>query len=295
MVLAMILFMAGSSYIIAVLGSNDVERLREADAGQALLAAREAVIAFAVMHGDYYGAAGTGPGHLFCPDTNNNGQENTPCAGNALGRLPQSVTLPSGDVFRLSDYGVSFDQQIWYAVAPAFKRAPAGILNTSINGNLTLDGQTGIAVVLMAPGAALLGQNRSSNTAGNYLESANTTLPDFTLGSTLATDSFNDRVLAIRSSDIHTPVSSRVAERVRVALAAYHTANGAYPPSQATFTAALAVAGVMPAWYAANGWPGVTTYTQINANTATVQFTGCAITYTLTSAATALARSANRC
>ena len=295
MVLAMILFATGSSYMLAVLNANSASLMRQQDAGQALIAAKEAIIAYAVMHGDFYGIAGAGPGHLFCPDTNNNGQENSPCAGNALGRLPRSIVLPSGDNFPLSDYGSGIDQQLWLAVAPAFKRAPAGVLNSAIAGNLTLDGQPGIAAVLIAPGEPLAGQTRGNNTAANYLEGANTSLPDFSTGSNAAPGTFNDRVLAIRSTEILTPVTVRVAERVRQALGAYHLANGFFPVDQATFNAVLAVAGVMPPWYVTNGWPGVTNYSRLSINVATVQFTGCAISFTLNAGVVALGKSQNRC
>ncbi|MEX2130472.1 MAG: hypothetical protein WD772_03220, partial [Pseudohongiellaceae bacterium] len=145
----MLLFVAGTGAFIKVLSNNRTELRREAETIDALGEAREALIGFAVSYGDYYGDAGAGPGHLVCPDTNNNAAENLPCANNALGRLPHNIVLPSGETFYFSQSGANADQQFWYAVSNSFRRNPATAINTSIAGELTVDGVTGIVAVLL--------------------------------------------------------------------------------------------------------------------------------------------------
>lgn len=294
--LGVLLFFAGAGFLFSVANSNQTAVRRDREIRSALVDAREALLAYAVTVGDAYGATGAGPGHLPCPDTNGDGVENAPCAGNVVGRLPRSIVLPSGVVLLLSDYGVGFDERIWYAVSPPYKRLPQGSVNSSAPGTFTVDGQPGVAAILLASGPALSGQTRASNTASNYLEGANTTVPDFvSFEAALAPNGFNDRVLPLYGRDILAPVTARVVEPIRTALDTYHTSNGFYPPDAPTFAATLAVAGVMPAWYAANGWPATVTYSRPAASTAVLQFTGCAIVYTVNFGVVPLSRSQSSC
>lgn len=292
-VLAMILFMGGASWIIAVLNSNQTSLRRDAAITTAMNEAKERLIAYSVLHADYYPAAiAVGPGHLPCPDTNGNQAENTPCAGNALGRIPVSYTLPSTEVMPLSDFNTGIDQRFWYAVANEFKRSPNGVANTTSTGSLTLDGQTGIAALIIAPGEALLNQTRGNNTASNYLEAGNATGPNFVTSSALGPANFNDRVLPITVAELMSPVTARVVEAMRPQILAYQVLNGAFPANAAEFL--LAVAGA-PLWVLANNWPAVTTYTVLSPTTATIQFTSCNIVYTLDYLANTVTKSGARC
>ncbi|MEQ8956077.1 MAG: hypothetical protein RL120_18260, partial [Gammaproteobacteria bacterium] len=78
LLLAALLFLVGAGVYITVMNNNVVTQRRGTDTVAALRAAREALIAFATLHGDYYGATGAGPGHLVCPDTNGNDAQNIP-------------------------------------------------------------------------------------------------------------------------------------------------------------------------------------------------------------------------
>lgn len=292
LIMFMILFLAGASVFLTVMNNNVLNQQENTDAMAAMRDAREALISYAVLYGDYYGPGGAGPGHLPCPDTNRSGTENVPCNGTTLGRLPESIVLPSGDVFVLSDYLSGIDQQIWYAVSPAFRRNSPGVVNTTTTGSFTVDGRTDIAAVLIAPGEDMYFQSRPNSNSSNYLEAGNDGGPDFVSNNPADPNNFNDRVLAIAASDIRSPVSARLAEQIKIQLDTYFAVNGSYPPDATEFTAALAGA---PTWFTANGWDGVTTYAQLSATTASVVFSGCAITYTLDQTTPNIGRTGTRC
>lgn len=273
-----------------------VNQQRTDDMMRALSEAKDALIAYAVMHGDYYGAAGAGPGHLPCPDTNGNLQENTPCGLNALARLPVSITTPGGAVLQLSDYGRGIDETFWYALANEARRTPIAAFNTTTVTTLSANGQANMAAVLIAPGEALSTQMRPSNTDTNYLEAGNAGGPNFVSNNPAAPDNFNDRVLGITVQEIMSPVTARVAETIKAELDVFHTANGRYPNpaiDPAEYGNAVATA---PAWFAANNWHTVSQYARIDDNSATITFTGCPnISYTLDNSAGTIARAGTGC
>lgn len=291
---AMLLFIAGTGWVISVLNSNQIAQQRDSATALALNAAKERLIAYAVMHADYYPAAPIGPGHLPCPDTNGDGVEDTPCAANAPGRLPVSYTLPTAAVMPLSDHDTGIDQQFWYVVSTAFKRAPFGIANTTSAGTVTLDGQTGIVALLIAPGELTGVQTRVNNTSSNYLEAGNIAGPNYVTSDAVAPANFNDRVLRISVRELMSPVTARVVEAMRTRIIAFQVMNGFYPTNTAEFGAAVASA---PAWLLNNNWhtPAVTTYTVLTLTTATIQFTSCNIIYTLNYVASTITKSGARC
>jgi len=294
LVLTMILFTAGASWLLSTLMRSQETQPRETDTARALNAAKEQLIAYAVMHGDYYPASAVGPGHLPCPDTTGTGVENTPCAANSPGRLPRSFTLPSTAVLPLSDHSSGIDQQFWYVVSTAFKRSPAGVANTTSTGSVTLNGQVGIAALLIAPGGVTGIQVRPNNSSANYLEAGNIAGPNYVSSDAVAPGNFNDRVLPITIRELMSPVTARVVEAMRVQILAFQVMNGFYPANAADFAAALAAA---PAWLLNNQWnlPAVTTYTVLTPTTATIQFTSCNIVYTLNYATNTITKNGARC
>lgn len=291
-ILFLVLFMAGASLFLTYVNNNVVNQQADTATMQAMRDAKDALISYAVLHGDYYGAAGAGPGHLPCPDSNGNGAENAPCGINALGRLPGSITLPSGAVFPLSNHNSNIDEQLWYGLANPVRRSPITAFNSSTTSNLTLDGQAGVAAVLIAPGEGLPSQNRGNNNDANYLEAGNAGGPNFVSNNPADPDNFNDRVLSISIAEIMSPVTARIAETMKVQLDSFHTANGNYPVDQTAFNRAL---GAAPAWLAANNWLAVTSYVQVDADTATLVFASCNITYTLSNTAGTITRNNSRC
>ncbi len=309
-IMMLILFMASMAVILKGLGNRSSSREHEKVVTiKALMKAKESVIAFAVMYPDYF-PAGAGVGHLMCPDTDPPafaasgaplapyGLPNDPCGPDAIGRLPHFVTLPSGDPFPISDFGAGYDQQFWYAVSDAFLANPnsgvSNVLNSTTSGSLSLDGQSDVVAVLLVPGQALEGQIRQTTTPAAYLEKENISGPVFVSGWPAAPDGFNDRIVAIRRTELLLPMTARVVEEMKKHLDAYHEAGGVYPTDQAAFTASFAAA---PPWLTSNNWllGTTTTYTPLSGDSATLLFSGCGITYTLTFGSSVVGRSQTDC
>ncbi len=308
LIMMLILVMGTMGVLLKGFSARKAQLRQDAATSEALSQAKEALIAYAVMYADNYPPTGAGPAHLMCPDTDAPafdvngvplppyGAPNAPCGPNAIGRLPHSITLPSGNIFPLTDHGSGVDQQFWYAVANAFVATPnAGVnntLNSTTPGTLTLDGQGDIAAVLIAPGPALNGQTRPSQNAANYLEAGNVGGSNFVSSYPVNPANFNDRILPIRRSELMPLVTTKVAAEIKKHLDTYHTANGAYPADQATLAGALAGA---PQWLTTNNWLATTAYAQISSDRAALVFSGCGITYTLTFGTTTISRSQPRC
>ncbi len=273
----LVLFLVGAGAIISVLDNNTPRLRNSTDTMAALRQAKESLIAYAVLYAENYSVSGDAPGYLPCPDTNGNGLENAPCnSANPLGRLPTSIVLPAplNSTMPLSNYNNDVDEQFWYSVANNFKRDPAGILNTAAVTTMTLDGQGGIAAVLIAPGPIMGGQARPSNSSNRYLEDSNTSSPDFVTRDLIDPDKFNDRVLAITVDEIFTPIVRILADKVKAALDAYHVANARYPLTQVEFNGSIAPAAP---WFTGSYGPGVgvVTYAWISDDRASLSFAGC--------------------
>lgn len=309
LIMMLMLFMVSMAVILKGFGNRSSREQDQVATISALMKAKESVIAYAVMHADYF-PAGAGVGHLMCPDTDSPafaangaplapfGLPNSPCGPDAIGRLPHFVALPSGDPLPISDFGAGRDQQLWYAVADVFLANPNGgisnVVNSSTAGGLTLDGQSDVVAVLLAPGQALDGQTRPATTPAAYLEAENVIGPAFVSGWPAAPDTFNDRILAIRRTELLLPMTAKVAEEMKKHLDAYHLGGGVYPADQAAFTAAFATA---PPWLSSNNWllGTTTTYTPLSADSATLLFSGCGITYTLNFGSSVIGRSQTDC
>jgi len=152
-------------------------------------------------------------------------------------------------------------------------------LNSSTVSTTSLDGQVSIAAVIIAPGPANASQTRPSNTSSRYLEDSNTTAPIFVTSTTVDSDLFNDRVLAITIDDIMGPVTRQVADLLKTELDSYRAANSTYP-ADADFTAV----NIAPteAWFIANNWFANANYLRVSSDEATLTFDGCPnISYTV--------------
>ncbi len=302
LVLMMVLFMAGAGAFISVMNNNAVDRYRDDDTTRALRDAREIILAYSMAHAEYADNAG-GVGKLLCPDTDGDGQEDDPCPDDAIGRLPSSITLPSGDVLPVSDFGLGIDQQLWYAITDDFAAHSSGAMNTGTVGTLSVDGRSGIAAVLIAPGGPLIGQTRPNNTASNYLEAGNVTGPNFVNSDPTDPDGFNDRVLAITGDELVGTLITQVMLITKQQLAAYadDSKSGKYPKSQKTFDEIMSCRegekyskkhecyykyssktdtwkGIppLPDWFLDNEWNLIMTYDKLKSQKAEVELDDCA-------------------
>ena len=202
----------------------------------ALAAARDGLIGYAASYPDQH-AGRPGPGYLPCPDTSGNGSPNTPCAANSIGRLPWRR-------LGLHDPRDGSGERLWYALADRFRAN--GYKYRPMNGEtaaeLVVDGRSGIAAVVLAPGEPLAFQDRSRGRLDveQYLEAGNETPRDDTIVSRGAPlrvalpshDRLNDRVVAISRDELMTAAGRRALAAVRTVLERYRDApwnTGAFP------------------------------------------------------------------
>ena len=217
----------------------------------ALAAARDALIGYAASYPDQH-AGRHGPGYLPCPDRTGNGSPNPPCAAGSLGRLPWRR-------LGLHDPRDGSGERLWYALAKRFranghKHRP---LNSTTAAELVVDGRSGIAAVVLAPGPALSFQDRVGRRfdPAQFLEGGNETPQDgvyVTAGAPPASahDRFNDRVAAVSRDELMAAAAERALAAVRTVLEEYRGApwnTGALPwlaPWAGLAQAALPVPGV---------------------------------------------------
>ena len=195
----------------------------------ALAAARDALIGYAASYPDQH-AGRHGPGYLPCPDRNGNGSPNTPCPRKSLGRLPWRR-------LGLHDPRDGAGERLWYALADNFranghKYRP---LNAAAPAELVVDGRSGIAAVLFAPGSPLSFQDRARDrfNPARYLEGGNETADDSIFASqgplptppgALSDDRFNDRVVTISRDELMAAAGRRALATVRAVLREYRDA-----------------------------------------------------------------------
>jgi hypothetical protein len=261
-ILLLVILVMGSLY--ALLSSintatADLEQKRDDATVAALKQAKEALIAWSATHAN-------GPGHLLCPDNNNDGIANTISCGNAntrIGRLPWST-------LGLPDLRDASGRRLWYAVSRCFLELSADAscgtyaLNSDTQGQLAVTGlmqASGVVAIIFAPGPALSGQNRADEAivcgtapqncqAANFLEGENANAPT-TAFENMATSTdlfelrrrceqaicpggpFNDQLIVITHAELFDVVENAVAKRIEKEVAPkvleYSTKWGVYP------------------------------------------------------------------
>jgi len=146
------------------------------------------------------------PGSLPCPASDENGQAAL-FAGNRcpsdIGRFPWR-TMKTGEL--RDGYG----ELLWYSLSPTLRDHPAAEpINPGTATTISVNGDTGIAALVFSPGPALAGQHgRPGNFVADYLDGSNAD-GDQTFAETSRNDSFNDRLLPLRSDRLFRIVSLR--------------------------------------------------------------------------------------
>ena len=200
---------------------------------QSLAFARDALIDFAVNYPSHYADRSAGPGHLPCPDRNGNGSPSLGCGGLAIGFLPVDFGTGENKNISLLERQAVTGEPLWYVVSSAFRNNPApngstehnNIVNSDTRGELQLDEEPEIIALLIAPGPALAGQDRSDSVnVADYLEGENAD-GDYAF----AHGQGNDRILAIRWQDLMPLVERRVLAAARDIIENYRTDHGHMP------------------------------------------------------------------
>lgn len=203
--------------------SNATALERDAKTMAALLAARDALIARAVLDADR-------PGSLPCPDRLTN------IAGNNIPGDGKADLLAGFDCpayagwlpWRTLDLNEPVDASgtaLWYVLSPSFRDSNLAI-NSATVATLTVDGQAGIVALIIAPGGALGGQNRPSHNVTDYLDDLNGNAAtsnrdgDADYFSGPPGDSFNDRLIALDTTTMASAMAMRVLGEIRQAVVA---------------------------------------------------------------------------
>ncbi len=230
----LLILIAASSYaLVTKLNANVRTYTRDSSSLGSLNDAKAALIGYAVNYPLDH--AGKGPGYLPCPDINNNGSAGSSCSlsGNTtIGRIPWKTL----ELDHLRD---AAGETLWYAVADNFRSNPSlDILNSETPAQFTLDGNTDVVAVIIAPGSVIGAQERDrtdtniSTEIGNYLEDDNNDFDiDFISVDPDASNinDFNDVIITITRDELMEAVEKRVLGEVKSALSNYKTTHGAYP------------------------------------------------------------------
>lgn len=228
LILVTVIVLTLTTVVVSQLSINR-QRLNRGDTtAQALNAAREALIGYALRQNP--------PGVLPCPDNNGDGQGDAALGG----CVTQRGFLP----FRtlgLAQFKDGSGSQLWYAVEPNYTATASFPKNSSSTSGLTLDGVS-VAAVIIAPGSfippqqrtpnnfsgGLTGGNSAANTADEYLEDVNGDNNRDTYA-TANSDTNNDSLIGIDVRTFWTTIERRVlAEAVRSAKK-YKACFGEYP------------------------------------------------------------------
>jgi len=226
-----------SSYLLAnVLTRTSTEIRLDNDqrTQQALREAKAALIAYAASKAWTGSSATDQPGSLPCPAANEDGAAIGSCSSAAtrIGRLPWK-TIGASKLYDGSG------NVLWYALSANFLNVPAStIINSDTTGTLTLTGTnpaSNLVAVIIAPGSPVGGQIRSGSSAvGTYLEGSNASNTDIFVTASIASDSFNDQIIAVTQADLMAVVEPAIAARIERDIKPYLTAyatqwSGVYP------------------------------------------------------------------
>jgi len=210
---------------------------------------KQALIGWSVQRTPSVPLPNARPGELPCPDMNNDGFDDGTCVAGAIGRVPwKTLGIPEPKD--------GAGETLWYAIAGPFRiwTVNNDPIHSDTKGNITVyqdstasTMSTEAIAVLFAPGLAQGAQNRDTVAtalcpttgttiarnlcAANYLDleiasgvNNSTTNGPFILA--LSSGTFNDKLMAITTSDLMPIVEQRVAREVRTILQNYKTATG---------------------------------------------------------------------
>lgn len=219
LIFMLIFFMASMSLLLS---RADVLRSR-ASADQttsaALAQAREALIGRAVADKER-------PGSLPCPDFDDDGEATNGSCPVTVGRLPwRTLGLP--------DLRDGDGNRLWYVLASELQDnddAPGIDINPELDLGLALDGEENIAAIVFSAGPPVAEQNgRPSDIVKDYLEGENADEDRKEYVSGPASDTFNDKAIAISRDHLFKVVSRGVLGLIGAELNNYYNGAKSYP------------------------------------------------------------------
>jgi hypothetical protein len=197
-IMLVILVIGFTAILVHSLSLSKVKNTRNENTTAVLAKAKDALIGFAVTYGDTH--SGQVHGYLPCPDSDGSNGEGSSSVSSCGGKdIPQIGRLP-WRTLGLSTLRDGDGECLWYAVSGTYKDiTKTDMMNWDTNGQLQAYSPDGtllanqVVAVIIAPGAAQSGQDRSGSGApvcgGNY---------------TVANYLDNDTVHSIDNTDIAT-------------------------------------------------------------------------------------------
>lgn len=228
MLLAALILAGGYAfYRSANLGPNRTQQITHL--ATSLARAKEALIARAVIDANR-------PGSLPCPDLITNDATNKPGDGNtdkfigaATGECPSYVGWLPWVTLDLPELTDDSGTRLWYSLTRNLRDDDSAYpINSDTLTDLRIDGGGEIAAIIIAPGSALSGQSRPSNTPADYLEGDNANA-DVNYISGPAGPAFNDIVTVITRQELMAAVEKRVANELKSCIEQYALAGNKYP------------------------------------------------------------------
>lgn len=248
-VMMVIMVMGVTAFLVGSLNSTAIQIKRDEITAKSLAQAKEALIGYALSSERASGFTAR-PGNFPCPDTDapgafGYGNEQGSCStggGTTIGRLPwKTLSLPElldGD-----------GEPLWYALSDNFRKSTnpiANPINSDTQGSLLVYDRDGITLltppgseavaIVFAPGKIAGNQQRNvtldKTTSSNYLDVANGRNNAIAGGPFIAankSDSFNDRLMIIRTRDFMPIIERRVAKELKALFATYLSINSVYP------------------------------------------------------------------
>lgn len=288
---------AASAAMFTFYRADEVGAEKERQTAQTLADAKTALVGYAVGRAPR-------PGELPCPDINGDGLQDTPClVGIRLGRLPwKTLGMP--------EPRDGAGEALWYAVASTFRPQAANLINSDTRGNLVVRAADNVTVqtsdavaVILSPGAPIGNQSRSAVgtvlctitgaalgrhlCASNYLESlggTNNANPNGPFVAGAPSETFNDRLIYLTTSELMPAVEMRVGGEVKKLLEGYRANSpckcypwadnwpysggiadtgqnrGRFPSVPAPYAWGEAGVPTLPAWLVANNWHNLIWY-----------------------------------
>lgn len=214
LILITIVLLATTTLLVTELSVNGVKNERTENSASVLGVANQALIGFALESST--------PGSLPCPDSTGDGLANPSglsCASQ-LGLLPyRTLNIP-----QLVDGAAA---ALWYAVSLNYTANALANKNSSTLTDIQLDGIE-MAAVIIAPGAALDGQNRVPLNRTDFLEGINADA-NFSDYENRQSANSNDEVLGIPAERYWSIIERRVLIETSQLLSNYRAQCGEYP------------------------------------------------------------------
>lgn len=245
MVMLVILILGAAAMLLNALNNTAPRLARDKVTADALAQAKEALIGYAV-NSENAGNPTARPGNFPCPDrdapgTMGYGDSESSCSsggGTSVGRLPWK-TLGIKEPIDANG------EPLWYVLSDNFRKS-VSIINSDTRGTLQVYDRDGITLltpqgseavaIVFSPGSVTGVQQRNSVTnktaASNYLDTANGHNNASSTGPFIAAEignTFNDRLIVIRTRDFIPAIEKRIAKSLKLILENYKTAIGVYP------------------------------------------------------------------